>query len=249
MESAITAGFAAAAGAAVPDELDFILQDSGTSLIDIDLRQRPAKRPIDAIEGAASQLDDAVLSASASNAAPNAALAITRAGQPASASGEPDSSESSTLSKRLRVRTTPMQPTDAATLESVAQKLRECLERLLPSDWDHHSPEELMDLDLAGLAKFPLPEFLDEYKLQIKTYVEVRLEDAELRINTEEENLKAKAITAEGLRQTLADLRTLERMPQANLAEEQIAIVRRLAQKPESCRIPLSAVGISETFP
>jgi len=43
MESAITAGFAAAAGAAVPDELDFILQDSGTSLIDIDLRQRPAK--------------------------------------------------------------------------------------------------------------------------------------------------------------------------------------------------------------
>lgn len=93
-------------------------------------------------------------------------------------------------------------------------RCRECLERLLPSDWDHHSPEELMDLDLAGLAKFPLPEFLDEYKLQIKTYVEVRLEDAELRINTEEENLKAKAITAEGLRQTLADLRTLERMPQ-----------------------------------
>ena len=85
---------------------------------------RARQRPIDAIEGAASQLDDAVLSASASNAAPNAALAITRAGQPASASGEPDSSESSTLSKRLRVRTTPMQPTDAATLESVAQKLR-----------------------------------------------------------------------------------------------------------------------------
>ena len=71
-----------------------------------------------------------------------------------------------------------------------------------------------MHLDLAGLAKFPLSEFLDDYKLQIKTYVEVRLEDAELRINTEEENLKAKAITAEGLRQTLADLRTLERMPQ-----------------------------------
>lgn len=93
-------------------------------------------------------------------------------------------------------------------------RCRESLERLLPSDWDHHSPEELMNLDLAGLAKFPLSEFLDDYKLQIKTYVEVRLEDAELRINTEEENLKAKAITAEGLRQTLADLRTLERMPQ-----------------------------------
>ena len=93
-------------------------------------------------------------------------------------------------------------------------RCRECLERLLPSDWGHHSPEELMHLDLAGLAKFPLSEFLDDYKLQIKTYVEVRLEDAELRINTEEENLKAKAITAEGLRQTLADLRTLERMPQ-----------------------------------
>lgn len=237
----------AAAGASVADDLGFILRDGGTnldadSLVDIDLRQRPAKRPIDAVEGAAPQLDVAVAAHSART--PVVACAsntvIARVGQPGSSAAASDP-DASALSKHLRVTTTPKQPPDAATLESVAQKLRECLERLLPSDWDHHSPEELMHLDLAGLAKFPLSEFLDDYKLQIKTYVEVRLEDAELRINTEEENLKAKAITAEGLRQTLADLRTLERMPQDKLTEEQIAVVRRLA-KPEPCRIP----GFSE---
>lgn len=81
------------------------------------------QRPIDAVETAAPQLDAAAPSAGSPVVASASNTAIACVGQPCSTATATDP-DASAPSKRLCTTITPKQPLDAATLESVAQKLR-----------------------------------------------------------------------------------------------------------------------------